>query len=464
MKSRLIVGLLLFFSISGISNSLKLEILNSTSKRVLLVRIYGSKFDTVKSVPLKNSIAEFNTKNLPSGLYKVDLNGPMSQMAPQKEHKIIDVIINNEDIKMKMDYSDPMGTMTIVSSEENKLFYDFNKEVEKIDSKLLILERSLKQYPGKKDTFYKNTLLEVKSLRNQKQAVVKKFSKKNSKTLFSNMITFDKPVDVPENLSQEKSKEYEIDNFFKNTKFTDTTLFNTNVISRKIQAFFAMYVSQKGKDVEDQLIEALDIVMSNASVNNSMFSFVAGDIQFGFKNYAFDRFYSYLIENYLLTEKCESAHENSPGGKQYLQNRLKNYKLLAEGKTAPDIEVNHKNKNVKLSDIDAKYKLLVFWATTCAHCRKTLPELHKVYDRYKNKGFEIIAVSVDTDKFQYEQYLNRHKFNWISVANLVGWNCPITKKYHVYATPMEFLMDRNNNIVLRPKQVRELENFLSVKL
>ncbi len=462
VRSIILIFVSINFCYTAYSQSLKLEILNSSSNRVMLIRVYGSKYDTVKSVPIINNVAEFDVSRLKAGVYKADINSGNNSKDASTGIKMIDIVINKEDIVLKMDFNDPNSTLEVIKSKENSLYRKYSRDVMGVHSRLNTIEKSLFKYPDQNDSFYKNARLEMLSLKKQIIKLIENYSKGNENTFFYHIINFDLPTLIPEFVEIKGLNEYIVDNYFQETNFQDTTLFYTNVISRKVQAFFGKNMEYSKGDIEDKLINSLDIVMSNASVNNSMFSFIAKDVQYGFKSYSFDRFFAYLIENYLLTEKCTSDNQNVKSVDK-LKIRLNNFKKLSEGKRAPDVVISHNDKNINLSKIDADYKLVVFWATDCSHCRAVLPQLNNLYSKYKNKSFEVIAVSMDSNKSDYDNFINKNSFSWINVANFKGWSCPIAKQFFVYATPMEYLLDRDNNIVLRPCNLDDVRNFLNEK-
>ena len=114
----------------------------------------------------------------------------------------------------------------------------------------------------------------------------------------------------------------------------------------------------------------------------------------------------------------------------------------------------------KLSDFNKKGVLLEFWASWCKPCRKENPHLLKTYEKYKAKGFEIFAVSLDKDKESWEKAIKEDGINWQHFSDLKGFDSPPTLIYDVQGIPDNFLINENGVIVGRGLSVDGLETML----
>ncbi|MDL1914305.1 MAG: AhpC/TSA family protein [Bergeyella sp.] len=121
--------------------------------------------------------------------------------------------------------------------------------------------------------------------------------------------------------------------------------------------------------------------------------------------------------------------------------------------------VNTKAKT--LYDIQANKKVVVFWASTCSHCEKYIPQFIPYYKRLKKMKTEIIGLSLDSDK---ESYLEKAKnFPWPNASELRGWNSSYSQKYNVHATPTYFILNSKNQIIAKPESFREVKPLLGLK-
>jgi thiol-disulfide isomerase/thioredoxin len=104
-------------------------------------------------------------------------------------------------------------------------------------------------------------------------------------------------------------------------------------------------------------------------------------------------------------------------------------------------------KPVSLAGLKGKYVLVEFWASWCAPCRAGNPNLVKQYQLYKDKGFEIISVSLDNVKDKWVDAIAKDGLPWLQVSDLKGWNNAVGRVYGVRAVPQSFLLDKDGKII-----------------
>ena len=136
-------------------------------------------------------------------------------------------------------------------------------------------------------------------------------------------------------------------------------------------------------------------------------------------------------------------------------NLFEQYRKMAVGKTAPDIELNDK----KLSQVKNKYKLVVFGASWCPNCQADYPKLKEKYESLKKKyDLEMVYISIDTDKSAFENYYKDAPF--ITYCDTKGWNTQAAKDYYVMATPTYILLDKELKILSKIQSPEHLEAWL----
>lgn len=167
----------------------------------------------------------------------------------------------------------------------------------------------------------------------------------------------------------------------------------------------------------------------------------------------------------ILTSFPQTWHNSEDGVK--IQERIAAAKVLGVGKTAIDFTSKDTLGNpVSLSDFEGKYVLLDFWASWCAPCRAENPNLIKAYEKYKDKNFTILGVSLDgADARQaWINAIQEDGLTWPQVSDLEGWDTKVARDYHIQSIPMNYLIDPNGKIIavsLRGEQLfTELQEHL----
>ena len=135
----------------------------------------------------------------------------------------------------------------------------------------------------------------------------------------------------------------------------------------------------------------------------------------------------------------------------------------AIGVMAPDFSQNDVNgAPVKLSSFRGKYVLLDFWASWCGPCRQENPNVVKVYNKYKDKNFTILSVSLDKadGRNAWIEAIKNDGLTWTQVSDLKFWNNQVAALYAITSIPANFLIDPNGKIIARDLRGDDLETKL----
>ncbi|PWB27150.1 TlpA disulfide reductase family protein [Flavobacterium sp. HTF] len=134
---------------------------------------------------------------------------------------------------------------------------------------------------------------------------------------------------------------------------------------------------------------------------------------------------------------------------------------LAVGKKAPDFTANNPDgKPVRFSENLKGYTLIDFWASWCGPCRKENPNIVAAYKEFHDKGFNIIAISLDKKKENWIKGIQDDKLDWLQVSDLLFWNSAVAKLYGVRAIPANYLVDSKGIIVAKNLHGEELQSTL----
>lgn len=150
-------------------------------------------------------------------------------------------------------------------------------------------------------------------------------------------------------------------------------------------------------------------------------------------------------------------------------------KESAEGKMLlNDIELNSKfnvggtpddftlptpdGDSLSLYSLRGNVVLLDFWASWCAPCLAEAPNVKKIYEKYHDKGLEVLGVSLDKegDYDKWVDAIKKHGLNWKHVSSLKGWDCPVAKQFNVTAIPRMYILDRDGKIIAQDLRGEEL--------
>jgi thiol-disulfide isomerase/thioredoxin len=148
-------------------------------------------------------------------------------------------------------------------------------------------------------------------------------------------------------------------------------------------------------------------------------------------------------------------HSNqSPMLNQFLQEQIQKLRgPLPLGEEAPNIvEKDPEGKERSLRDLRGKVVLIDFWASWCGPCRRENPHVVELYKKYKDKGFEILGVSLDTDRARWVDAIAKDGLTWPQVSDLRGWSSAPGQLYGVSSIPFTVLLDKDGKVIA--KQLR----------
>ena len=135
------------------------------------------------------------------------------------------------------------------------------------------------------------------------------------------------------------------------------------------------------------------------------------------------------------------------------------------GKLVPDfIATDLYGKSISLQDYRGKVVLLDFWAVWCPPCIVEMPNVKRVYDTYKDHGFDIIGVSLDTDETRLRNYLKENNIPWRQIFSGQKWNSPLAQKYHIRSIPAPWLISRDGTLISREARGAKLERLVGEAL
>lgn len=204
-----------------------------------------------------------------------------------------------------------------------------------------------------------------------------------------------------------------------------------------------------------ELVKAPNDSIAEVILNNAP---SVGAIEFLSKNELDPDQYFPVYEK--VASSLQGEWANYQIGKDFIE-MVKRMKAVAIGSVAPEISLpNPVGEIVKLSSLRGKYVLVDFWAKWCGPCRQENPNVVRVYNKYKDNGFEVFGVSLDRNKQDWVGAIEEDGLQWTQVSDLKYFNSEAARDYNINAIPFSFLLDPKGVIIAKNLRGKELESKL----
>lgn len=170
---------------------------------------------------------------------------------------------------------------------------------------------------------------------------------------------------------------------------------------------------------------------------------------------------SSLVILYPGSDAVQDLHRQVEELRQKKQMEALSAARLEIGEVAPEIALpSPSGDTILLSSLRGKVVLLDFWASWCAPCRYENPNLVKIHNKYKDKGFEIYQVSLDRTRSAWLKGIEDDELDWTHVSDLQYWNSIVILVYNIQGIPMNYLLDRDGKIMAHSLRGAQLDNKL----
>jgi len=243
----------------------------------------------------------------------------------------------------------------------------------------------------------------------------------------------------------------------------DLNAFNqlTKPVDEKMSALGKLYTETKDKAVKDSLNKVYD------QYDSVIRTYVPGFVKGHAGSYAS----AYIVTRTLLINPDLLVLEPTYNSLDSTVKHSKFGKLIAEvmdaarktavGQIAPDFTMNDRDgKPVTLSSLRGKVIFVDFWASWCGPCRRENPNVVEAYAKFHSAKFDILGVSLDSEKENWEKAIDKDKLTWMHVSDLKGWGNAVAKQYGIRAIPANLLLDKDGKIIAHNLYGGELEKKL----
>lgn len=241
-------------------------------------------------------------------------------------------------------------------------------------------------------------------------------------------------------------------------------IFRTAMVTLKLDSIRADSLSiELQKPYEVMVSKYSEIVAKKIKENTSSFASIMAIQQLRPEEYldiyrALDKG---LTTKYPDNKDIKSFH----GMVQQTEMMVSRTEAIKIGNEAPELILPMPNdKDLALTSLRGKVVLVDFWASWCAPCRKELPNVKRAYEKYKNKGSEILGVSLDKDRDAWIEAISKEGLTWPQVSDLKFWQSEAVQVYAIQSIPYTVLIDKEGKIIATDLRGADLDKKLSEAL
>jgi len=380
------------------------------------------------------------------------------------DEKALFLILSGEDIEIQGEALSYTETIKVVKGQENKWFEQYAKEHPRREQALSAWVYLEKIYTS--DSLFAIQKTPVQAIQKEKQRIKAEdaaFLEKLPKDSYvSWFLPTRKLVSSVSVVAQYRTEEIPATfAAFRAMDYTDKRLYKSGLFKDAIESHFWL-LENSGKSLDSVFIEmqlSIDAMMVHLIKDEKILNEVMDYLFTFLEQHSLYQASEYLALKVLNEGSCTIDSD--------LAKQLESYRAMKIGNIAPDIQFSNAlvapNYTTdllpkKLSDLKSKYTVVVFGASWCPKCTEELPEISKLYAKWKTQGVEVVFVSLDEDKEVYKSFIKI--FPFISTCDYKKWDSKIVKDYYVFGTPTMFLLDNKREIILRPNSVNQMDSWV----
>jgi thiol-disulfide isomerase/thioredoxin len=399
--------------LNTISISGSISDVRSPKEKIYLRSYIGNEITEIDS-SLINDKGDFkfqNIKFLNPGLYSLGFRDYTADFAINDNEKIIEIFTSAEELSYQQ--------INIKNSVEHEAFM----ELKTLHVYYLMTQDSVNELfeHGIESASLENYFFNYKK---QYNTTLKKIRSKYPYTYTGEVMVpvFYIPLMQTDEMNVNRYKnddQYNFHHYFDQIDFSNKNTVNNPFYTEKIFTYFSTYVNE---DLES-ITSGIDILMNKIKQSEP-----AKEVTLHFILDEYAKMGDYDVTEYILDRYYDKKYNNETG--KYYNKIAEVNKKLKPGNIAPDLVFNGTEKQIKLSEIkNQKAVLIFFWSGECDNCKSLLPKLTSLYNQYQSDGFEIFAVSVDTDKKLINSVIDSYNLKWINVYDLKGWSSSSSTLY-----------------------------------
>ncbi len=248
---------------------------------------------------------------------------------------------------------------------------------------------------------------------------------------------------------------------FRALDYTDPRLYKSGLFKDAIESHFWL-LENSGRPLDSVFVEmqvSIDAILDNLVRDERRLNEVTDHLFDLLERHSLHQASEYLALKVLNEVSCTIDSD--------LAKQLETYRAMKKGNRAPDIDLTRGRvargtmegqPPQRLSDLASGRVLVVFAAGWCPKCRTEVPEMARLYPKWKAAGMDVLLISLDDNAESFAEFTSGLPF--LSYCDLRKWESYPAKDYHVFGTPTMFLLDDKQTILLRPTSVNQVDAWV----
>ena len=414
----------------------------------LLIGFYAESHFKLDSSKIENGNIRFTKEEgYPQGIYYVS--------TPSNEFIQI-VLGEDQKFKMSTKVGSLVGSMKVTGSTENEIYYQTQQYENKFNAKFKIIKDELSALQAG-TAAYQQKDKEKKAFEAERMTYLNAIFKKNPQLLFTKFKQAGQNPIIRENATDAEKVYFYRKEFWDNVDFSDTRLMRTPVISNKLNRYIKELTPQNHDSITSASNDLINQVLNYPEYFKLFTNWIAiqyeptkctlMDPEFVFVN---------LVQNYFTKERAFWADSMEVYA---LQNRAMEMSQSVLGKKGPNVVSTAPDGTEKaIYDSKADYIIVYLYNPTCEHCMIQTPLLVEWYNTWKDKGRDVYAIAIDTERDEWVKYVKEKNMNFTNVFDPT--NRSIYAKYYVDITPEVYVLNKERTIIGKNLKVDQINTII----
>ncbi len=393
--------------------------------------------------------------------------------------KMVEVLLDDKDVVFETDTTNMDFNMKIKTSETNQIFYDYKKYITQKNKERVPLD----ELCGDSTLTEAEREVGCEQIRDMTREVIaeqKRIAKEHGNLLIGKYLNMGIEIDVPDAPEDAEDAVKWRYNYYKahywdHTDLDDPGIFREQQFHKVFEKYFKQVVSQKPDSVFNEGVKFLNRVQKNEDLFKYSLSQLAY-ITESSNIMCMDKAFVLFVNKYYKTGVVDWLDDERLA--KIIEGATKKEPCLC-GEIASNIILPDENDVWQsLHKIDSKYTVLVFWEPSCGHCKKEMPKIKAIYDKWGGKGLEVYAVCHDLENEKWIEFIKEKELDWINVSfnqeimnndsaavlmrrGITDINSlNYSKIYDITSTPQIYLLDENKEIVLKQLKSEQLAKMM----